>query len=130
MNARSALAAALATLALQAALAARWVPFLPGVVRADLAAVVLVLAPGAAWLLLLGVTPPGGRLLAPGWALGLGVGWNGVLLAVTALLGVPFTVWATVSMATTALLWSIVMLRARASVRGAPALAGDRKSVV
>jgi len=125
MNTRSALAAALATIALQAALAARWVGVLPGEARADLAALVLVLAPGAAWLALLGVRPPGGRLLAPGWALGLGVGWNGVLLALTALLRVPFTVWATLSMATTTLLWSAVLLRSRAGRRDGAGAAAD-----
>jgi hypothetical protein len=125
MKTRTAWTIALLSLAVQAALAAAWLP-LPPSVLAVLAAAVLVLSPGSAWLELLGARPPGGAWLAPSWALGLGIAWNAVLLAATFVLRAPFLSLATITMPITALLWAIVIARsvgARRAARGATAFA-------
>jgi hypothetical protein len=60
--------------------------------RVALAFVLLVLAPGAAIALAIGVTPPGGRVLAAGWALGFGVAWLAAGVMAARSLGLPFLV--------------------------------------
>jgi len=107
---RRAIAIAVAVgLALHAALAAGRLGFLPGEARVALAFLVLVMLPGSA-ALARGVAPPGGRWLAPGWALGFGVAWLGGLVLATRALGLPFTVLAGSTVATSALLWAVALL--------------------
>jgi hypothetical protein len=112
-------------LALHAALAAGTLGFLPGEARVALAFLVLVMLPGSA-ALARGVVPPGGRWLAPGWALGFGIAWLGALVLATRAMGLPFTVLAGGAIATNALLWAVALLvrpPARAPVQ-APAHPG------
>ena len=78
---------------------------LPAGLRLSGAFAVLVVLPGFALLAALRVTPPGGRWLSAGWALGLGVGWLGAQVMCTRLLHVPFTVLAVWAAAPNALLW-------------------------
>jgi hypothetical protein len=109
-----AFAIAVVTLVLALALHAGACDALPGGLRVALALLVLVLAPGAALLELVGATPPGGRALAAGWALGLGIAWNALLVLATIPLRMPFTVLAPAAAVPAALLW-IVLSRRRPS---------------
>lgn len=78
---------------------------LPVGARLALALVVLVLLPGHGWLAALGAVPPGGRALASGWALGLGVFSLSAQVLLTRTLGVPFTVLVTWSALPALLAW-------------------------
>ena len=111
-------------LSLHAALLAGLLEPLPPGSRVVLAGVVLLLTPGFAWLRLLGAQVPGGTWLAPGWALGLGVAWNAVLLSISAIARFPFTSLTTVTLPATALLWMLVWAR-RTPAPPAPASTGD-----
>lgn len=82
----------------------------PAGLRLALAFAVLVLVPGLA-LLRLTALPPGGAWLAAGWALGLGVAWQGLLVLVTRAMGLPFTVLAGWSAAGSAVLWALALAR-------------------
>ncbi|MGH7741228.1 MAG: hypothetical protein ACRENS_04325 [Candidatus Eiseniibacteriota bacterium] len=104
----------LAAAGLLSSLALRVAPMsLPEGTRVALAFAVLVLWPGAAWLVLAGEKPPGGIWLSAGWALALGVTWNALLLSATALLRQPFTIIAWASPFASAALWGAVALRWR-----------------
>ena len=81
-------------LAVHVSLAAGLLNALPASLRLALAFCALVLLPGYAWVRL-GALPPGGWWLSAGWAFGLGVMWNAVLILATRALGLPFTVLAT-----------------------------------
>ena len=81
-------------------------------VRLAIAFAVLVLAPGAAWVAM-GLGPPGGRLLASVRALGFGVAWNALLILVTRMLGLRFTVLLDAAPVIALLLWLVVILRVR-----------------
>ena len=94
----------------QLALAAGGLGALSVAARVTLAFVTMILLPGGAFVSLLGA-PPGGRVLAPGWALGFGIAWNGVLVLLTRAFGAPFTVLAWWSVPLSAALWTFVMLR-------------------
>jgi hypothetical protein len=83
---------------------------LPAGLRLVLAFAVLVLLPGLA-LVRLTAPPPGGAWLVAGWALGLGVAWQGLLVLVTRALGFPFTVLAFWSAPGSALLWMLALVR-------------------
>ena len=78
---------------------------LPAGLRLSVAFTVLVMLPGFAFLAALRLTPPGGRWLSAGWALGLGVGWLGTQVLCTRMLHVPFTVLAGWAAVPNALLW-------------------------
>lgn len=108
MSRRALLLAVGAGLGLQALLAAGALGMLPTGARLALAFLVLILLPGGAPLAL-GVRPPGGAWLAPGWALGFGVAWQGAMIMATRALGLPFTVLAWGSIATTALIWALAL---------------------
>lgn len=97
-----------AGLALHAALAWGALAWLPPGARVALAFLVLVLLPGYA-AVARGAVPPGGPLLAPGWALGFGVAWLGAQVLLTRALGMPFTVLAWGSLAADSLLWAVVL---------------------
>ena len=105
-------------LAVHAALATGALGVLPPAVRVVLAFLVLVLLPGHAFVAL-GARPPGHAWLAPGWALGFGVAWLAVQVLITRALGLPFTVLATWSLMTTALLWAVVLWRNPGHAAGA-----------
>lgn len=124
------LAAALATHAL---LVSGALGGLPVFVRLLLAFGALVLLPGHGWLAAIGELPPGGALLAPAWALGLGIGWLALQVLVTRMLHVPFTVLAAWSAPAGALPW-LVAMRAAPAVRprddGAPVLRGAAAAAV
>ena len=81
---------------------------LPAGARVALAFAVLVLSPGFA-LLRLAAPPPGGAWLAAGWALGLGVAWQGLLVLATRAAGLPITVLADWSAAASAALWALAL---------------------
>ena len=83
---------ALLGIALHAGLGLGPPDLLPAGLRVALAFVAFILLPGHALLAAVGVLPPGGRWLASGWALGLGVAWCGTLILVTRALHLPFTV--------------------------------------
>jgi hypothetical protein len=120
MKGRRALALAFLALVLQALLAGGALAAWPALLRVVLAGAVLVLAPGAAWLALLRAPMPGGAWLTPGWALGLGVAWNALLVVATRVAHVPFTVLSTATMASTALLWALVIARRGAAPHAPP----------
>lgn len=120
MSRRPALVLAALALVLQALLAGGALAPCPTLLRVVLAGAVLVLAPGAAWLALLSARVPGGAWLASGWALGLGVAWNALLVIATRVAHVPFTVLSSATIASTALLWTLVIAR-RGAVAHAPA---------
>ncbi|MBI1798833.1 MAG: hypothetical protein HYR73_04015 [Candidatus Eisenbacteria bacterium] len=111
MRTRSTLIALSGELLLQAALAAGLLASCPPALRVVLTGITLLLVPGFAWLKLLHARPPGGPWLAPGWALGLGVAWNAVLLSLCAIARVPFTHLATALLPANALLWAVVLAR-------------------
>ncbi len=96
---------------------------IPALLRLPLAFGVLVLLPGYAFVVL-SAAPPGGWWLAPGWALGFGVAWNGALVLVTRALGQPFTVLTAVTVPVNAALWMLALAHPRRfpSVGVAPAL--------
>ena len=104
-------------LLVQVQLAAGRLAFLSPAARVTLAGITLLLVPGAALLRLLGARVPGGAALEPGWALGLGVAWNALLLSITALLGIPFTALLPVAPVATAALWGIAIARGRDRAR-------------
>ncbi|MEO5989623.1 MAG: hypothetical protein ABIU54_10410 [Candidatus Eisenbacteria bacterium] len=79
----------------------------PEGIRLTLAFAALVLLPGHALLAAIGALPPGGPWLASGWALGLGVAWLGLLVLITRMLHLPFTVLAPLAALPGAALWSI-----------------------
>jgi hypothetical protein len=85
---------------------------LPEMLRLALAFATLVLLPGLAFVAL-GARPPGGAAFAPVWALGFGVAWNAILVLITRLFGLRFTVLADASLPITAFLWLAVAWRAR-----------------
>ena len=119
-----------AGLALHVALALGALEAVPAPLRIALSFAVLVLVPGAAFVSL-GAVPPGGPWLSPGWALGFGIAWNGVLVMITRALGVPFTVLAGLSAATSAILWAAVLLRpVREVAPPAPRLGGAALAAV
>ena len=99
---------------------------LPAEARVVLAAVVLLLSPGLAWLRLLRAGPPGGAWLAPAWALGMGVAWNAVLLSVCALARVPFTALTAASLPLNAMLWLAAWRAAVANPGSEGAARGER----
>jgi hypothetical protein len=99
-------------IALQLGLLGGALAFLPGSWRVALAFAVLALLPGAA-IVRLGLVPPGGAWLAPMWAAGFGIAWNALLVLATRALGLPFTVLAGGSVATTAALWLAVIVVGR-----------------
>jgi len=117
-----------AGLLLHAVLAAEAPSALPEGARVALAFLVLVMLPGYAFVAL-GAVPPGGAWLAPGWALGLGVAWQGALILGTRALGMPFTVLAWGSLPATALLWGFALWRGRRRAdertAGAPATGAE-----
>ncbi len=84
--------------------AASW----PVPVRVMLAGFVLVLLPGYAFVRL-GLTPPGGALFTPGWALGFGVAWNAALVLLARLAGQPVTGLDRVALVATAALWAMAL---------------------
>ena len=104
MSRRAALGLLILGLAIHVALLGGALSFLPGSWRVALAFCVLVLLPGAAFVHL-GLMPPGGAWLAPTWAAGFGVAWNALLLLVTRVLGLPFTVLVGWSAGATVALW-------------------------
>lgn len=91
----------------------------PAAVRVLIAALVTFLVPGFAFVRL-GLRPPGGMLLAPGWALGFGVAWNAALVLLVRAAGRPVTGLEHVSWATTALLWGVALLAPRRAQLTAP----------
>ena len=101
MSRRLGLALAAAGLALQLGLYTGALAFLPGAWRVAIAFAALVVVPGVA-LVRLGLVPPGGAWLAPMWAAGFGVAWNALLLLGVRAAGLPLTVLAGWSMASTA----------------------------
>ena len=109
---RSARIAVLLSLGIHAALAAGVLAGVPAAPRVVLAAIVLLLVPGFALLRLLGASPPGGAALSSGWALGLGVAWNAVLLSITVLARVPFPSLTIVTLPLNAALWAVAFTRA------------------
>jgi len=124
-------AVALASLAfaLQLLLASNAFAGLPPAARVVLAFAVLVLAPGLAWLAVIRATPPGGRGLSIGWALGLGVAWMGLLVLATRALHLPFTVLVRASAVIDLAPWALLVARPGSASRPpglrlrAPALA-------
>ena len=109
---------------------------LPDGARLALAFVAIVMLPGHGWLAAIGARPPGGMWLAPGWALGLGVAWQGALVLGTHVLHQPFTVLAGAGAALSLLPWAVVAARrtsgtARESEpESAPALGGTALAAV
>lgn len=91
MSLRRALACGAITLLLGISLQAGAWEGAPVLIRLAVALVTLVLLPGLGWLSALGTAPAGGRWLAVGWALPLGVAWAGLLVLACHLTGVPFT---------------------------------------
>lgn len=105
---------------------------LPDGARLALAFVAIVMLPGHGWLAAIGARPPGGRWLSPGWALGLGVAWQGALVLGTHVLHQPFTLLAGAGAAFSLLPWAVVAARgpARAEPEPAPALGGAALAAV
>lgn len=91
--------------------------WLPAGARLVLAFAALLMVPGYA-LLRLTARPPGGAWFSAGWALGLGVAWNGLLILATRAAGLPFTVLAGGSAVTSAALWAIALARPGTGQRG------------
>ena len=113
-----------AGLVVQLALVGGWLGFLPVACRIGLAFVTLILLPGFACVSLL-TAPPGGSMLAPGWALGFGIAWNAAVALLTQLLGAPFTALMVWSVPLTALLWIVAIARSPAgNGNQGPALRG------
>src|SRR5262249_54397612 len=83
---------------------------LPLVLRLGAALCGLVLLPGFA-LIRLTTTPPGGARLASGWAVGMGVAWNGVLVLVASALHADFRPLVWISPARAPLLWLVAARR-------------------
>jgi hypothetical protein len=107
-------------LALHALLAFGPHELIPAPLRLPLAFVVLVMLPGYAFVAL-SAAPPGGWWLAPGWALGFGVAWNGALVLLTRALGQPFTVLAALTVPANAALWMLALAHPRRfPLSGAP----------
>lgn len=111
MTRRRAAALAALQLGLHLLLVGGWLAFLPGGARLALAFVSLVLLPGHGWLAVLGVNPPGGAMLSPGWALGLGIAWQGALVLATRAADLPFTVLAGAGAALSLLPWALLVVR-------------------
>jgi hypothetical protein len=84
----------------------------PAPVRVAAAFLVLVMLPGFA-LVRLGLAPPGGGLVAPGWAFGFGVAWNAALVLGARALGRGVFGLEAVALAGTALLWMAALARPR-----------------
>ncbi len=84
---------------------------LPAGARLVVAFAVLVLLPGFA-LVRLTAPPPGGAWLAAGWALGLGIAWQALLVLVTRVAGLPFTVLTGWSITGSVGLWALALTRA------------------
>jgi len=99
-------------LALHALLAFGPHEIIPVPLRLPLAFLVLVLLPGYAFVVL-SAAPPGGWWLAPGWALGFGVVWNGALVLLTRALGQPFTVLVALTVPANAALWMLALAHPR-----------------
>lgn len=111
-------------LVVQLALSAGGLGFLPVAARIGLAFVTLILLPGFAFVSLF-TAPPGGRVLAPGWALGFGIAWNAGLALLTHVLSAPFTALMIWSVPLTAMLWIVAIVRFPAGhANPAPALRG------
>jgi len=91
----------------------------PQGVRLALALAALVLLPGHALLATLGALPPGGAWLASGWALGLGIAWLGLLILLTRIFHLPFTLLAPWGALPSAALW---LLAARRESQGEAAV--------
>lgn len=91
MSGRRAAAGAVVTLVLGASLNVGAWQGTPDPVRLLIAFLALVMLPGHGWLAALSTGPRGGRWLASGWALPLGVAWAAVLVWGCHLAGVPFT---------------------------------------
>ena len=98
-----------AGLGVHALLAAGALGALPPGARTALAFLVLVMLPGYAPVAF-GLRPPGGAWLAPGWALGFGVAWQGAMILATRALALPIHVLVWGSLATTALIWAPVLV--------------------
>lgn len=109
MNRARALVLAGLTLALPWLLASGALAGLPDALRLTLAFAALVLLPGHALLSATGALPPGGVWLSSSWALGFGVGWLGLLILVTRMLHMPFTVLTTGAALPSALLWLLTL---------------------
>ncbi len=118
---RAAAALAALLLTLHALLAAGALAGLPAGLRTLLAFGALVLAPGLA-LVRLTALPPGGAWFAAGWALGLGIAWNGLLVLATRALGQPFTPLAVWALLPNALLWALALARREGPTAPAPRL--------
>lgn len=105
---------------------------LPDGARLALAFVAIVMLPGHGWLAALRARPPGGGWLAPGWALGLGVAWQGALVLGTHVLHQPFTALAGAGAALSLLPWAVVAARRPDEARPepAPALRGAALAAV
>ena len=101
-----------ATLALHALLAFGPHDLIPAPLRLLIAFGALVLLPGYAFVSLT-AAPPGGWWLAPGWALGFGVAWTGLLVLATRALGQPFTPLAALTIPANAVLWTLVLAHPR-----------------
>jgi len=129
MRSRGPAIAILIALAAHAGLAAHRLGFLPETARVLIAALVLLLVPGFAWMRLLGASPPGGATLASGWALGFGVAWNALLLSVTAIARVPFTSLTVATVPLNALLW-VIAVRRRGAARDQTPLGGTSRVFV
>ena len=113
---------ALVTFALPWLLAAGALAGLPEGLRLTLAFAALVLLPGHALLAATGALPPGGAWLSSSWALGFGVAWLGLLILLTRMLHLPFTVLATGAAIPSALLWlASLPARGRGMGQAAPA---------
>ena len=88
---------------------------LPGPVRLAAAFAVLILFPGCA-LVALGLRAPGGLWLTPGWAFGFGVAWTSGLVLLSHALRLPFLSLAYWMLPAHAVLWGLVVWRARRSI--------------
>ena len=126
MSTRTRAGVVAAGILVHAALASGTLSALPVEVRIALAFLTLVMLPGYAFVAL-GARPPGGAWLAPGWALGFGVAWLGLLVLATRALGVPFTTLAWWALPADALLWGVALrwgVRSRATEAAPAATAG------
>lgn len=121
MTRSRALAFALTQLAIHLLAGAGLLGFLPEGARLTLAFVAVVLLPGAGWLTVVGARVPGGALLAPGWALGLGVAWQSLLVLAAHAAGAPFTGLAAWGAALSLLPWAVVAARRPPAARAAAA---------